>query len=134
MLSAQCGRDDSFDDQKDDQKDDQGDGDVDVVMEDEKTIRGDGQEDNCIRRGAARTLPRRGPSVTPAQGHRGNRLNCKKNPTAYLYCGGFYLWGSFCNWAEFLEFLKDLETETWLVYVIDHGGPRQSGFDTIGLL
>ena len=35
---------------------------------------------------------------------------------------------------EFLDFLKDLETETWLVYVIDHGGPRQSGFDTLGLL
>ena len=35
---------------------------------------------------------------------------------------------------KFLNFLKDLEAEIWLVYVIDHGGPRQSGFDTIGLL
>ena len=35
---------------------------------------------------------------------------------------------------EFLDFLKDLETETWLGYVVDHGGPRQSGFDTIGLV
>ena len=35
---------------------------------------------------------------------------------------------------QFLDFLKDLEDETWLVYVIDNGDPRQCGFDTIGLL
>ena len=33
---------------------------------------------------------------------------------------------------KFLDFLKVFEAETWVMYVIDHGGPRQSGFDTIG--
>ena len=35
---------------------------------------------------------------------------------------------------KFLDFLKDLKAETWLVYVIDHGGPRQYGVDMVGLL
>ena len=36
--------------------------------------------------------------------------------------------------SHFLDFIKELEAETWVVYVIDHCGPRQHGFDTIGLL
>ena len=36
--------------------------------------------------------------------------------------------------SQFLDFFKVFEAETWLVYVVEHGGPRQGGFDTIGLL
>ena len=53
-------------------------------------------------------------------------------------------WSGYCNLLcttvadidkfQFLDFLKELEAENWVMYVIDHGGPRQSGFDTIGLL
>ena len=35
---------------------------------------------------------------------------------------------------QFLDFLKVIEPETWVMYVVDHGGPRQHGFDMVGLL
>ena len=36
--------------------------------------------------------------------------------------------------VQFFDFLKVVEAETCVMYVIDHDGPRQHGFDTIGLL
>ena len=36
--------------------------------------------------------------------------------------------------SQFVDFLKELEAETWAMYVVDHDGPRHHGFNMFGLL
>ena len=54
--------------------------------------------------------------------------------TRWGYCSLLCTTVADIEMSQFLDFFKVFEAESWLVYVIEHGGPRQHDFDMVQLL